>query len=141
MNRQNPVPAPLIAAWLVAVVSTLAALFIGEVLGQTPCVLCWFQRVFMFPLVLILGIALWRADASVRLYALPLAAIGGLIALWHTGLYFGLIPEAAQPCTASGPSCTDKGMAIFGVPIPLLSLGAFATIIALLATNKPEVEK
>lgn len=71
----------LYLAWLIALVSTLGALFIGEVMGKTPCVLCWYQRIAMFPLALILGIAVFLSDFSVRRYVLPLATIGGLIAL------------------------------------------------------------
>lgn len=122
----------LFAAWVLALVSTLAVLFIGEVLGQTPCVLCWYQRAFMFPLAVILGIAVWRLDVNIWVYGLPLALIGAAIALWHLGLYYGLIAESIQPCTASGPSCIDEGMVILGLPIPLLSLGAFGTITACL---------
>ena len=71
----------LYAAWLVSLAATLGALFIGEVLGQTPCVLCWYQRIAMFPLVWILGVACLTSDRRVGYYALPLALIGGVIAL------------------------------------------------------------
>lgn len=128
----------LFAAWAVALIASLSVLFIGEVLGQTPCVLCWYQRAFMFPLAVILGIAAWRADFGIRIYAIPLAAIGGGIALWHLGLYVGLIPEAVQPCSQSGPSCTDENQLFLGVPIPLLSLAAFVAIIFLLMAAQPE---
>ena len=64
----------LFAAWVVALVSTLGALFIGEVMGQAPCVLCWFQRAFMFPLAVILAVACYRSDAGIWRYALPVAA-------------------------------------------------------------------
>jgi len=138
MSGQTQSSGPLIVAWLIALGSSLAVIFIGEVLGQTPCILCWFQRAFMFPLAVILGIAVWRNDNGIRVYALPLAIIGALIAAWHMGLYVGIIPEAVQPCTASGPSCTSDDMLIFGLPIPLLSLGAFAAIAALLALLKTE---
>lgn len=70
----------MFVAWIMALVSTLAALFIGEVMGQLPCDLCWHQRVFMFPLVAVLGTALLRSDAGDWLYALPLAVPGWLVA-------------------------------------------------------------
>jgi disulfide bond formation protein DsbB len=70
----------LFAAWVIALVATLGALFIGEVMGQTPCVLCWHQRIFMFPLAVLLAIACFRSDPGIWRYALPLAAIGWLIA-------------------------------------------------------------
>ena len=130
----------LFAAWAVALIATLSVLFIGEVLGQTPCILCWYQRAFMFPLAVILGIAAWRADFTIRIYAIPLAIIGAGIALWHLGLFMGLIPEAIQPCTADGPSCTDENQLFLGMPIPLLSFAAFSAIIILLLAAQPETD-
>jgi disulfide bond formation protein DsbB len=122
----------LLAAWLLAVAATLAALFIGEVMGKTPCVLCWFQRIFMFPLAVILTIACYRADFTVWRYALPLAAIGWVIALYHCLLFVGVIPEDLKPCSA-GTSCAGADMLIFGsVPLPLLSLAVFTAIVLLL---------
>ena len=122
----------LLMAWAIALLSTLAALFIGEVMGQTPCVLCWFQRAFMFPLAVILVVACYHSDYAVCRYALPLSLAGGLIALGHSLLYYGFITESITPCGA-GPSCSSADMTIFGsVPLPLLSLGAFALITALL---------
>ncbi len=124
----------LFAAWMIALVSTLGALFIGEVMGQTPCVLCWYQRVFMFPLSVMLAIACYRSDTSIWRYALPLAAAGWLIAAYHVLVYFGVIPEAMAPCSSTGPSCASTEMTIFGgMPIPLLSLSAFTLIAVLLA--------
>jgi disulfide bond formation protein DsbB len=127
---------PLTAAFLIALAATLGALFIGEVLGQMPCVLCWYQRIAMFPLVLILGLSIWRADGMARVYGLPLAVAGLAVATWHSGLYAGLIPQAIAPCTKDGPSCTGDGMLILGMPIPFLSLAAFAGIIACLSLTK-----
>lgn len=124
--------APLFAAWAVALASSLAVLFIGEVLGQAPCTLCWFQRAFMFPLAVILGVAFLVGDDGVWRYGLPLAGIGTAIAAWHTLLYAGVIPEAVQPCAASGPSCTGEAMLVLGLPIPFLAALAFGTIFALL---------
>lgn len=123
----------LFAAWLVALGATLGALFVGEVLGQTPCTLCWYQRIAMFPLALVLGIACLYEDTTARRYALPLALAGGAIALWHTLLYVGVIDAPLVPCSADGPSCTGPGMTIFGVmPLPAISLVSFALIIVLL---------
>ncbi len=76
MNRV-PAETALGLAWIVALVASLAALFIGEVMGQTPCVLCWFQRAFMFPLAIILGLGLWWRDGSVGRYGIALALGGG----------------------------------------------------------------
>lgn len=130
--------AALTAAWVVALVSTLSVLFIGEVLGQMPCLLCWYQRAFMFPLPIVLGLGLWWRDRRVGRYGIALAIGGAAVALWHVGLYAGLIPEPIQPCTATGPSCTDANQLIFGVPIPTLSLAAFALIALLSALSLKE---
>ncbi len=127
---------PLYLAFALALVSTLGALFIGEVLGQTPCVLCWYQRIAMFPLALILGISALTEDPGVRRYALPLALAGGAVALWHSGLYAGFLPEAVAPCTREGPSCTDAAMTILGLPLPYLSLAAFAGVVLCLLSAK-----
>ncbi len=140
MTRERGITISLFLAWVVALVASLAVLFIGEVLGQTPCVLCWFQRAFMFPLAIILGIAFCLSDTGVWRYSMPLAAIGGLIAAYHTLLYFGVFPEAIQPCTADGSSCTDAGMVVLGLPIPLLALLAFGTIFALLLQFKRGIQ-
>lgn len=125
-------------AWLIAFAASLAVLFIGEVLGQTPCVLCWFQRVFMFPLAIILGLALWWQDRQAGRYGMALALGGAAVAMWHMGLYVGVVPERIQPCTATGPSCTDDNQAVFGVPIPLMALVAFSLIGVLSALSLKE---
>ncbi|MBX3532550.1 MAG: disulfide bond formation protein B [Rhizobiaceae bacterium] len=123
----------LFAAWLVALVASLGALFIGEVMGQTPCVLCWYQRAFMFPLAIVLAVGAFRSDGASWFFALPLAIIGGAIAGYHSLLYEGILTEALEPC-GQGPSCTDAAMTIFGgVPLPFLSFAAFLAIAALLS--------
>lgn len=124
------------AAAMLALCSSLAVLFIGEIVGQAPCNLCWFQRAFMFPLAIILPIATYRSDAGVWVYGLPLAIAGSLIAAFHTLVYFGLISEAIRPCTATGPSCSGADMAVAGAPLPLLSLLTFAVIATCLALSK-----
>lgn len=122
----------LATAWCVAFASSLTVLFIGEVLGQLPCLLCWYQRVFMFPLPIIIGLGLWWNDRNIGRYSLALCLCGAAVALWHTAIYFGVIPESIQPCKASGPSCTGSNQVILGTPIPALSLFSF-TIIAILS--------
>ncbi|MEH6721553.1 MAG: disulfide bond formation protein B [Aurantimonas endophytica] len=126
----------LFAAWVIALASTLGALFVGEVMGQTPCNLCWHQRIFMFPLAVMLAIAAFRGDTDVWRYALPLAAIGGLIAGFHGLIYLGLLPEAIEPC-GQGPSCASADMTILGgLPLPLLSFAAFALIAVCLILSR-----
>lgn len=138
-DRDSPVPTRptsgwiwLSAAWAVALVSTFAALFIGEVMGMTPCQLCWYQRILMFPLAVILGMAAFGNDRRGAIYALPLAMGGVAIAAYHTALVAGWVPQWWIPCGA-GPSCSDQKLVILGnIQIPWLSLLAFTAISALL---------
>lgn len=123
----------LLTAWLVALVASLGALFVGEVMGQAPCVLCWFQRAFMFPLAIMLAVAVYMSDVHAHRYTLPVAGVGWLIALYHSLLHFGVIAEAPTPCGA-GPSCSSADMIVLGgLPLPLLSLAAFTAILTLVS--------
>jgi len=115
-------------AWLVATASSLGALFLSEVMEVTPCVLCWYQRAFMFPLVFVLAAGLFPQDRRVVRYALPLAVAGWLLALFHLLLTRGVIPETLTPCTQGVP-CSRIEVEWFGfVTIPLLSLLSFTAI-------------
>ena len=75
-----------------------APLFLGEVMGKAPCVLCWYQRIAMFPLVLVLGLGLFTSDARSVRYALPLAAVGWSIAAYHLLVFWGVVSEGLVPC-------------------------------------------
>ncbi len=136
MNRPDRSPDAawmlVFGSWLVASASTLGALFFSEIMQLPPCVLCWYQRIFMFPLVLLLPIGLFPFDARVVRYALPLALAGWLVALFQVLLVAGVIPEAIRPCTQGVP-CAEVQIEWLGfVNIPLLSFLAFSTINALL---------
>ena len=122
----------LFICWLLVSVSITISLFFSSVLEFEPCVLCWYQRICLFPLVFILGAGLFPFDKSVIKYSLPLAIAGGFTAFYHTLLYAGIIPENIQPCS-QGVSCTEKYIELFGfISIPMLSFFAFTTIVALL---------
>lgn len=124
------------AAWLIALAATLGALFFSEVMGLVPCELCWYQRIFMFPLVFILAVGLATSDVRLFVYALPMVVAGWFAAFYHNLLYLGVIPPALQPC-GQGPSCAEVNLNLFGfISIPLLSLAAFTAIAALLLVKK-----
>lgn len=141
MSSVHPGPsgaqwALLFFAWLIALVSTLGALFSSEIMGLEPCVLCWYQRIAMFPLVLVLPAGLFPFDPHVIRYALPLALSGLGLAAFHLALVAGWIPERIRPCEQGVP-CSDLQLVWFGfVSIPLLSLAAFGTIVALLLLTR-----
>jgi len=122
----------LFLCWLVAGVSALGSLFFSHVMEFAPCVLCWYQRIFLFPLVIILAVGLFPFDKSVVKYGLPFAMVGWLTAAYHNLLYSGIIPESIQPCS-QGVSCTEEYINLFGfLSIPMLSLLSFSTIVSLL---------
>ena len=126
----------LFSAWLIALVATLGALFSSEIMGLEPCVLCWYQRIAMFPLALMLALAVLPFDGRVLRYALPLALAGAAIAAYHTLLVWGLVPRDLVPC-GQGPSCAEVKFELLGfITLPLLSLAAFVLIAALLWTLK-----
>lgn len=131
--KLNPAWTPVFLAWLIATASTLGALFFSEVMKLAPCELCWWQRIFMFPLVLILPLGLFPFDRRVVRYALPLTLVGLGFAVFHWLLVLGVIPESIRPCVRGIP-CSEVTISWFGfVNIPLLSVLAFSVIVALLA--------
>lgn len=118
----------LYLAWTVALVASLGSLTFSEIFHYPPCTLCWYQRAMMYPMAIILGIAILAKDTKVYRYALPLSVIGLLIAFYHNLLYYKVLPESAAPCVL-GISCTTTFIEWFGfITIPLLSLSAFAVI-------------
>ncbi|OKY77015.1 MAG: disulfide bond formation protein B [Desulfobulbaceae bacterium DB1] len=135
-QKSNASWAILFFCWLLATVSTLGSLFFSQVMDFAPCLLCWYQRIFLFPLVIILARGLFPLDKNVVKYALPLAVAGWLAALYHNLLYSGIIPESIQPCS-QGVSCTEKYIELFGfLTIPGLSLLSFSLTIVLLIIFK-----
>lgn len=116
-------------AFIVALVAMSGSLFFSEALHYPPCVLCWYQRICMYPLVGILALGIYFKDKYVYRSVLLLSSIGIIISLYHNLLYYKVLPESVAPCTA-GVSCTTKFIEYFGfVTIPFLSGTAFALII------------
>ncbi|MDQ6983424.1 MAG: disulfide bond formation protein B [Ghiorsea sp.] len=129
----------IFVAWLIAAVSTMTSLFFSEIMLLEPCVLCWYQRICIFPLAIILLMGLYPLRQDVIKYTLPFAVIGLGFTLYHIALFYGFIPEGLKPCTQGVP-CDDDSMVLFGfLPIPLLSLGAFSAIIVLLLMAKSRI--
>lgn len=116
-------------AWLQSIVALLGSLYYSDVLEFTPCVLCWYQRIAMYPQVLILGIAAFKEDVHALRYTIPLTIIGLLISLYHNALYYHLIPSSITPCK-SGVSCTTTQVSYLGfITIPLMALVAFVVVL------------
>ncbi len=129
----------LFSAWVLVTVSTLGSLFFSYIMEFAPCVLCWYQRICLFPLVIILATGLFPFDKRVIKYSLPLAIAGWITAFYHNLLYSGIIPQDLQPCS-KGVSCTEKYIDLFGfLTIPMLSLISFSIIITLLILLKRRI--
>lgn len=118
----------LYVAWLVALVATFGSLWFSEVRQFVPCTLCWYQRILMYPLAIVLGIAAWREDVGIVRYALPLSVFGAAVATFHLleqkvpGFGF---PEACR----GGVPCNIAYIDWLGfITIPMLALVAFVLI-------------
>lgn len=111
---------------LVAVGATLGSLYLSEVVGLIPCELCWFQRIAMYPMAIMLPIAAWRQDRTISTYALPLAAIGLIISIYHVQLQ--AFPNQSSFCEVANP-CTDSPVNALGwMTIPQMTALCFALI-------------
>ncbi len=118
-------------AWTMALAATAGSLYFSEIVGFVPCPFCWYQRFAMYPLVLVLGVGLARADAGIWRFALPLPVIGFAIAAYHVALQFRPTLDLV-PCSGGVP-CSGRYVAVFGfVSIPVMSGAAFLMIGALL---------
>lgn len=126
------------AAWVTALTGMAGSLFFSEVMDLPPCVLCWYQRIAMYPLVLIIGIGIATGDTRWKIYAMPLALTGLAVSIYQNLLYYGVIPENLSPCTR-GVSCTDRQIEWLGfITIPLMGLLAFIAISICLFIYKPD---
>ena len=125
-------PVALVGAAAVAIVSTLGSLYYSEVANFPPCRLCWFQRIGMYPLAVILPLAAWRRDWSVRWYALPLAVGGGLVSVYHVLIERYPSLESGS-CDPTNP-CSIIWVERLGyLTIPTMALSGFALIAVLLS--------
>ena len=122
----------IFACWLIAMTALFGSLFFSEVMGLKPCVLCWYQRIFIYPLAVLFLIGMFPLDRSVVRYTLPLAVIGLGFAIYHYLLYSGYIPESLQPCSED-LSCAEINLELMGfITIPMLSILSYSAIITLL---------
>ena len=130
---RDDVALPLATA--IAATATGGSLLLSEVAGYLPCALCWYQRIAMYPLVLIVGVAAVRGDREVWRTAVPLSAIGGAIAIWH--ILIEQNPGWGGPCDDTAP-CTIIWVEELGfLTLPTMALIAFAAIGVLTVAARP----
>jgi len=121
----------LALAWIVALVATLGSLYYSEVAHFPPCKLCWYQRIAMYPLAVVLGIAALRSDHGVRRYVLPVVAIGAAISIYHYQLE-RFPAQASLACSVEVPCTTVWVWQFHYISIPFMALSAFTLIATLL---------
>jgi disulfide bond formation protein DsbB len=132
----SPVALPL--AWLVALVSTLGSLYFSEIADYLPCTLCWYQRIALYPLAVILGIAAFRGDRAIRTYVVPLAAIGLVISTYHWLIERFPELEAGGTCSVVVP-CTVPWFTELGfITLAFMAFSGFAFIIVANLLPRPQ---
>lgn len=119
-------------AWVVAIVATLGSLYFSEIRHFVPCTLCWYQRILMYPLAILLAVATYKQDRGVVKYALPLSALGILVSGYH--ILVERIPSLGSGVCSAGVPCSLKYIEWLGfITIPTLAFTAFVIITALLS--------
>ena len=118
----------LFVAWATSMIALFGSLYFSEIRQYEPCELCWYQRILMYPMVIILGIAVVKNDYRISLYSMVLSAVGACISLYHYGLQkISFLAENAPTC--GRVPCTGQYINWFGfITIPFLALTAFIII-------------
>lgn len=119
--------------FLVALLASLFVLVYSEIIGYVPCYLCWYQRVFIFPLVFIFGTAIWYKDRKIVKYVLPLLSMGFLVSAYMNLIYYFKAGASDIPCDATGASCYQHLISEFGgyISMPMLALTSFLALITI----------
>ena len=127
----------ILFGFIVSLAATFTSLLYSDVIGFDPCTLCWIQRIFIYPQVLLFGLALWKKEKVIIDYSLALSVVGGIIAAYH---YYGqMFNTGALPCAAAeGVSpCAVRFFVEFGyITIPMMSLTTFMLLIVFMCVSK-----
>lgn len=119
---------PLLVTWITSLIATLGSLYFSEFLHYTPCTLCWYQRILMYPLTLLLGIAFYYGDRKVYKYVLPISIVGMLISAYHYSLQKIPVLQKFEMCTSGIPCSGEYINALGFITIPFLAFIAFSMI-------------
>lgn len=126
--------------WFIALVATMGSLFFSQVMEFPPCVLCWYQRIAMYPLVVLFLVGAFQGAKATYWFSFPLVIFGWLTAFYHNLLHYEIVPESASPCL-EGVSCSTVYIEWLGfITIPVMSLTAFTLIGLLLLSLKKEIK-
>jgi len=126
-------------SFLTALIASLGSLFFSEIMQFIPCSMCWYQRIFMYPLVLIFLINLLYPDDKLLKYSIPLVLVGLFFSIYHNLLMFGIIPESVVPCVQGVPCSTEYINWLGFITIPFLSLIAYSVILVFMLFYKKEI--
>lgn len=119
----------LYISWVTALAGTAGSIILSEIFHFLPCSLCWYQRILLYPLVVIIAVGILRKNKDLHLYVLPFTILGAIVAFYQHLLQVGIIPELVKTCSTNVP-CTTKYIDWLGglVTIPLLSFISFLLI-------------
>lgn len=116
--------------FIVALVATLGSLFYSEVMGYTPCKLCWYQRILMYPQTIMFGLALWKKRTYLAIESVVLSLIGLIIASYHYLLQIGLVTSSNCDAVGYSSKCSEFFTLSYGyVTIPMMAATAFALLL------------
>jgi len=133
-------PSGVALAWVVAATATGGSLYYSEVAGFPPCDLCWYQRIAMYPLVVILGVAALRRHTAIRFEVVPLALAGAAISVYHYQLE-RFPSQSSLSCSLTVPCTTVWVWRFHYVSIPFMALSAFLAVAVLLALTRPDPQE
>lgn len=120
----------LVFAWIIALTTTLGSLYYSKIVGYVPCELCWYQRICIYPLSVILGIAAFRRDVSIRIYAIPLLVVSSCFSIYHSWIQW--FPAETPFCSVDVPCNTRYVYEFDFVSLPFMALSAAILMITLL---------
>lgn len=121
-------------AFLVSLVATLGSLYYSNIAGITPCELCWWQRIFIYPQVILLGLAWFKKEKQIINYSLALISVGTLISLYHNYIYYNI--QASSFCSVANPCTQQYILGLNYISLPLAALTALILMTLLLLSNK-----
>ena len=139
MNKK--VENSLLLIFTVSFVATLGSLYFSEIRGYEPCELCWYQRILMYPLAIVLGVAVYRNDTFIYKYVLPFSVIGMALSGYHYCLQKIPALKAFETCT-SGVPCSGQYINWLGfITIPFLAFIAFTIITIMMLVLRKQMKK
>ena len=126
-------------AFAMTLIAMLGSLTYSNVIGFPPCDLCWMQRIFLYPQVFMIGLALWRKESSIFAYTRILSVIGLAVSVWHNFIYYG--GSSPFPCSATA-SCTAHYVEVLSgiATIPSMALVSFILLFVISFYKKNSVK-